>query len=177
MSAGGLALTAYAACGSLWVLAGVGVGLLIVGAVVWGLLVAAWRLPRLAYEDGWLLVYVLGRKPLRVPIDVVEVFFLGRGPALPRDECDERDASERDGREQGPQTANVVVRLADRAAEWHNRTVRPDVGKWSDGYIILRGAWCEPISHERLNELNRRLAEIHRQRRAAPAGDSSQRTT
>src|SRR5437016_13714119 len=35
--------------------------------------------PRLAYEDGDLLVFVVSREPVRVPIDVVEVFFVGQG--------------------------------------------------------------------------------------------------
>ena len=31
-----------------------------------------------------------------------------------------------------------------------------------DGYITLRGLWCEPLSHERVNTLNHRLAAAHR---------------
>ena len=40
------------------------------------------RLPRLGYQDGDLLVYLGSATPMRVPIDIVEVFFLGQGPAL-----------------------------------------------------------------------------------------------
>ena len=65
----------------------------------------------------------------------------------------------------GPRTANVVIRLADAARQWHDGELPPALGKWSEGYIVLRGTWCEPIGHERLNEINRRLAEVHRLRR------------
>jgi len=40
--------------------------------------------PRLAYRLGELLVYLGEREPIAVPIEVVEVFFLGRVPAICR---------------------------------------------------------------------------------------------
>ena len=43
------------------------------------------RLPRLAYEAGELLVFLDAARPVRVPIDVVECFFLGQGDSnLPK---------------------------------------------------------------------------------------------
>ena len=121
-----------------------------------GLALAMTR-PRLAYEDGGLLVYIDAYRPTRVPIEVVEVFFLGQGPSeLPR----------LAGRE--PETQNVVVRLAEAAAEWKHREVRPAIGQWCEGYITLRGSWCEPITRDLMQRLNRRLAEVQRERKAEP---------
>jgi hypothetical protein len=135
----------------------VGVLAAIAGLLLWILwsLCYASTLPRIAYQNGELLVYVEVHQPTRVPIDIVEVFFLGQGPSeLPKLR----------GRE--PETQNVIVRLAESATEWKHRDVRPAVGIWCEGYITLRGSWCEPITPEIMRRLNQRLAEIHRERKA-----------
>lgn len=128
-----------------------GAGLLVVGIFGAAWLIFAMRVPRLGYEDGELLVYLRSLTPLRVPIDVVECFFLGQGPARPAppDVC-------------VPKAANVIVRLAESATDYHAREVRSDLGIWNDGYITIRGMWCEPLSHERVNELNRKLSAAQR---------------
>jgi hypothetical protein len=111
-------------------------------------------LPRLAYCDGYLLVYLTSSTPARVPIEIVELFFLGQGSSL----VPQGDA--------GPtRTLTVVVRLAEAATTWHDRGVKPALGEWREGYIILRGTWCEPLSGPVVQQLNSRLAEIQRQRR------------
>lgn len=115
--------------------------------------------PRLAYEPDSLLVYFEPREPIRVPLEFVECFFLGQGASeLPKI----------DGVE--PETSNVIVRLAERAKDWHHRDVQPAIGHWCEGYITLRGAWCEPISGEALKQLNQRLAAAHREQKARQAG-------
>ena len=125
--------------------------------MVLGLLYALTR-PRIAYEPGELLVYVEMHRATRVPIEIVECFFLGQGPSeLPKI----------GGRE--PETANVVVRLAEAASEWKHREMRPAFGHWCEGYITIRGAWCEPIGRELMQRLNRRLAEVQRERRGEEA--------
>lgn len=134
-------------------------GLMMLASLAWWLPV-----PRLAYEPGELLVFI-DRQPVRVPIDVVEVFFLGQGPSLLPDLA---------GRE--PETSNVIVRLAESAVEWKHRDVNPRIAHWCEGYITLCGAWCEPIRPERLRTLNARLAAIHRERKsAAPASAGAER--
>ena len=42
-----------------------------------------WQLfrPRIAYHDGHVLFYLQARSPIAVPVQVVEAFFLGQGPA------------------------------------------------------------------------------------------------
>ena len=62
---------------------------------------------------------------------------------------------------------NVIVRLAESASDWKHRDVRPAIGHWCEGYITLRGSWCEPITPALMKRLNHRLAEVHRQRKAA----------
>lgn len=116
------------------------------------------RRPRLGYCSGELLVYLHAGKPIRMPIDVVEVFFLGQGPATGKDP---RNRSEHPG----IVAANVVVRLSEAATEWHRRDVNVALGVWQDGYITVRGLWCEPLNGEVLRRMNRRLVEIKRNRR------------
>lgn len=142
--------------------------LAVAGAIILGALYLAGNLlwlaaqPRLAQEAHELLVYFEPNRPIRVPLEIVECFFLGQGASeLPKI----------DGVE--PETSNVIVRLAERAKDWHHRDVKPALGHWCEGYITLRGAWCEPISGEALKQLNRRLADAHRRQKAAAQAASA----
>jgi hypothetical protein len=131
-------------------LQGVG-GLMLAGALA---LIAAlaWniRKPRLAYQDGELLLWLRSGPPIRVPVDIVECFLLGQAPSMLPDS--ERRNSE---------TSALVLRVADKASDWHRQEVKPQLGKWCEGYITIRGTWCEPLSIALVNRLNARLAEIH----------------
>lgn len=110
------------------------------------------RRPRLAYQDGELLVLLDQGQPRRVPIAVVECFFRGTGETLlPGVKGDV------------VKTSTIIVRLAEAAVDWHTRPSRPSLGVWADGYITLRGTWCEPITPELLRRLNKRLVEVHRE--------------
>ena len=134
--------------------------LFLAAAPLWmiGELVYAITRPRIGYEAGELLVYLEPARPTRVPIDIVEVFFLGQGPSeLPKLK----------GRE--PETQNVIIRLAESAVEWKHRDVRPSFGHWCEGYITIRGSWCEPITKDVMRQLNQRLSAVHQQRKAAAA--------
>jgi hypothetical protein len=133
------------------------VGLVLAGT---GLLAAAtflyhMRLPRLACEDDHLLVYLRSSTPERVPIELVECFFLGQG-ASPIRASDGPEA----------ETANIIIRLAERAAEWRDREVDPSLGEWRCGYITVRGTWCEPITPDLAKRLSERLVAAHRRQRA-----------
>lgn len=103
------------------------------------------RLPRIAYdsETREVLLYLPGPTPYRVPLDLVECFFLGSGitqmPGQPS-----RDV----------QTKNIVVRLAERAEDWHRRDLTLSIGKWCEGYITIRGLYCEPFDVETIKHLN-----------------------
>jgi hypothetical protein len=121
-----------------------------------GELLFALTRPRLAYEAGELCVFLEPTKPTRIPIEIVEVFFLGQGASeLPKLQGQE------------PQTQNVVIRLAESAVAWKQRDVRPSLGQWCEGYITIRGSWCEPITPGLMRRLNQRLAEVQRERKAA----------
>ncbi len=125
----------------------VALGFVTVLLLIWQL-----RRPRLAYSQGRLLVSLRSGPPLRVPIEVVECFWLGQAASLLPGRHHERT-----------ETAAVVIRLANSAAEWRHQEVKPQLGKWRDGYITIRGTWCEPLSIELINRLNQRLAELTRQ--------------
>jgi hypothetical protein len=138
---------------------GVQVALVVVtAAALWmvGELLYALRCPRVAYEEGELLVYLEPTRPTRLPVEIVECFFLGMGDS---------DLPPLEGAP--PKTQNVVIRLAERAEQWRARPVRPQFGHWCDGYITLRGTWCQPLTPQLLKELNHKLAQVHRQQRGS----------
>lgn len=115
-----------------------------------------WAIPRMARENNELLLFLGNRDPDRVPLEQVECFFLGQGPtALP---------AAMTGPAGGDvETVTIVVRLAEAAKDWHHRETRRELAHWCDGYITLRGTWCEPITGELVKALNHRLVEAHRQ--------------
>lgn len=114
------------------------------------------RRPRVAYQDGELLIYLSLGPPFRVPLEHVECFLMGQGPAyLPGTESD------------GAETVTVVVRLAEKATDYARRDVKPALGSWCDGHVTIRGTWCEPVNESVVKRLNRTLAETNRSRAAA----------
>lgn len=115
--------------------------------------------PRLGYRDGCLLVFLGARQPWSIPVQLVEVFFLGQAPT----------GMTWRSREQQPKTRAIVVRLAEAAKTWHERDVPPALGRWGDGYITVLGTWCEPIRGDVVQSLNHRLVAKHRELRAATA--------
>lgn len=121
-------------------------------AVVSGLLLlllaVQLRRPRLAYEPGYLLVYLRSWSPIRVPLEIVEGFLMGQGPSLLSGRQHEQT-----------ETVTLVIRLSDRAEEWSHLDVKPALGKWCDGYITIRGTWSEPLSVDLVNRLNVQLDE------------------
>lgn len=132
-------------------------GLLVAGSLFFAVGLFAWSLqPRLAYAEGELLVYLAPGAPVRVPANIVECFFVGQGPTLLA------DSAAADG-----ETTTVIVRLAESAQDWHHRDVLPALGHWCEGYITIRGTWCEPIDRSLLGRLNARLVEVHRELKRA----------
>jgi hypothetical protein len=85
-----------------------------------------------------------------VPVEIVEAFFLGQGPAhLPP--VDGKPA----------ESVNLIARLSQKAPEWAKVRVKPALGQWCEGYVTIRGTWCEPLDGEVIRRLNRRLRELH----------------
>jgi len=129
----------------------VGLTLLLLGGAWLFLAATSLRRPRLAYDAGVLHLYLGLGRPAKVPIEIVECFFLGSAASgLPGALGKARRAS------------TVVVRLAESAREWADREVDERLGQWNDGYIVIRGAWCEPLTRSRLEQLNRKLLEERR---------------
>jgi hypothetical protein len=106
------------------------------------------RHPRIAFRDGLVLFYVRVGQPIAVPVDIVESFFFGQGPAhLP-------------AVTKQPNTVNLIARLSQRHTEWARQKVRPALGSWCDGYVTIRGTWCEPLNSDLIRRINRRLKEV-----------------
>ncbi len=140
-----------------------GVACAVVGGLAAIVLVHFMLRPLVAYRHGRLLIYVRIGRPVVLPIEVVECFFLGEaGAALP-------------GRRAGStRVTTVVVRLSEAAGAWQRQPVNPLLGHWQDGYIIIRGTWCEPIDFDFVNGLNARLRELQIGARDRAAADASQ---
>jgi hypothetical protein len=126
-----------------------GAALVVFGLLLLAALAAQLRRPRLAYRDGQLLVGLRSGPPLGVPIEFVEGFLLGKAPSLLPGK-----------RHRHMDSAALVIRIADAATDWRFREVKPQLGAWCDGYITIRGTWCEPLTLALVNRLNQRLAEV-----------------
>jgi hypothetical protein len=132
--------------GIMW-LAGVSLGVVAVGFVLLALIARQLCLPRVAYEHGELRFNMTRGSSLHVPIEFVECFFFSASHGqIP-------------GRAQRAATLrNLVIRLSEKAVEYHDRPVMPSLGRWEDGYIVIHGAWCEPLSLDLVQKLNHQLA-------------------
>jgi hypothetical protein len=128
-----------------------GIVMLLAGGATVAALLLQLRKPRLAYCDRHLLVGLRSGAPIRVPIEFVECFWLGQAPSLLPGK-----------RHAHSETAAVVIRIAESAEAWHHQEVKPQLGKWCEGYVTIRGTWCEPLSIPLVNRLNQRLAEVSR---------------
>lgn len=105
--------------------------------------------PRIAYRQGHVLFYLKSARPFEVPVKTVEAFFQGQGPAhLPSD------------KQYQTKSVNLVARLSQKFPDWQHREVKPALGSWDEGYVTIRGTWCEPITLEVIRRLNRRLKEV-----------------
>ncbi len=108
---------------------GVLVGLGVVLAI---LILRTGRLPRIIWRESQVDFYLPGPQPISVPLEFVECFFLGSGvTTMP-------GSSTRD-----VQTRNLVVRIAERATDWQHRELPLHLGKWCEGYLTIRGLYCE----------------------------------
>ena len=132
----------------------VGLGMMSVGITLAAGLIGQMRRPRIAYCDGQVLFDLRSSSPIAVPVEHVEAFFLGQGPlALP-------------GAAQEGATMNLVARISQRAPEWSHQEVKPALGRWCDGYVTIRGTWCEPLHGELIRRLNHRLREVSEEQKS-----------
>ena len=135
----------------------------VLGGLSVALLGVALRQPRIAFDGAALWFHIDGRAPVRVPLEAVEAFLGGRSESLASHARIQK-------------TYAVVVRFADRFPEFHAHPIRHAMGTWQDGYLSIRGLWCEPISAELIKSLNRKLNEAKRRIRQASEGTPAERT-
>lgn len=152
--AGAAAMAVAAVCGlSLWI---VGAILAVTVFVVANVAIATWVVsrPRLTRAGLFLEVRLAPGQFQRVPLEVIECIFRGS------------DAIVRPGEETDAarfRVGTLVVRLAERATQWHHRyTFRP-WGTWEDGHIVIDGRWCEPLSIDTVRAVATRLLEAKRE--------------
>jgi hypothetical protein len=136
--------------------------LALVGVSLAGLLQ---RAARIGFDGRHVLLYIRPGAPQALPLDVVEVFFLGQG-----------EGATGDHHPTGPplETANVVVRIAERAHEYQQGSAAKLLAHWCGGYITIYGTWCQPLDAAAIIELNRKLTQAKRAARqeAPPASQA-----
>ena len=123
--------------------------MVVIGLFNVAILMLQLREPRIAYQAGNVLFYLVSGQPIAVPVKVVEAFFLGQGPTMLPGTEKHHDS-----------TVNLVARLSQRETSWAERDVKPALGRWCEGYVTIRGTWCEPLNGELIRRLNRRLREV-----------------
>jgi hypothetical protein len=109
--------------------------------------------PRISYRNGKVLFHLKAGGPIGIPVDVVEAFFLGQGLAMLPGWSTSAEETE---------TVNLIARLSERAPQWRQMEIKPALGRWEDGYVVMRGTWCEPLTGDLIRRLNRRLGEANR---------------
>ena len=138
-----------------WAVAGGGVGAV---AVLAALGSVAGR-SRLARVGDSLEVRLSPAAVERVPLAAVECIFRGTEPLAASGDEQPRF-----------RVGTLVVRFAERAAEWRTRPTFRPWGSWNDGHAVIDGRWCEPLSRETVERIAAALLEAKRQ--AAPGSDA-----
>ncbi len=132
----------------------VGVALTLLAVFPAALALWLMRRPLLAYQSGEMLVYLRQTTPVRVPIEIVEGFLLGK-----------QEVEFRKGRRL--EVSALAIRLAEKATDWAKVEILTFYGRWCGGYINIVGTRTEPLSLELVNRLNHRLAEVQKENAAA----------
>jgi hypothetical protein len=122
----------------------------IVGVLAW----AAAR-PRLQRVGRCLRVRLSPTAVEDVPLDAVECFFQGSNPI-------DRSGEPTCGDHATLRVNTLVMRLAERAADFSKRATFTPWGTWDDGYVVFDGRWCEPLSADLARRLSRHLLDAKR---------------
>ncbi|MEZ6073349.1 MAG: hypothetical protein R3C10_24515 [Pirellulales bacterium] len=121
-------------------------GLMLVAGALHGML-----RPRIMRQGKVVRVATGPLRSVDLPLESVEGFLLGQGrvvlPLLG---------------EQSARCHNLVMRLAERATDLQRGDVSPWLGEWADGYLTIRGTWCEPLDADLVTRLNAQLAGANR---------------
>ena len=121
----------------------IALGVVLAGYACW-LLWQIW-VPRVAVGDRQLRLHLTPGSAICVPIEHVECFLLGQGPAnLGKGKTE---------------TATLSIRIAERATEYQQRWVLPMIASWCNGYVTIRGTWTEPLTVDLIRKLNCQLTQ------------------
>jgi hypothetical protein len=120
-----------------------------------GMLAFAAARPRLQRVGGCLRIRLSPTAAADVPLDAVECFFQGSNPIA-------RSGEPTCGDHAAFRVNTLVMRLAERAADYSKRETFTPWGTWDDGYVVFDGRWCEPLSAELAKQLGRRLVDAKR---------------
>jgi len=120
-----------------------------------GTLAAAAARPRLERVGGCLRVRLSPTAVEDVPLDAIECFFQGSNPI-------DRGGEPTCGDHAVFRVNTLVMRLAERAADFSKRATFTPWGTWDDGYVVFDGRWCEPLSADLARRLSRQLVEAKR---------------
>jgi hypothetical protein len=123
-------------------------------ASIVGLAVVAAR-PRLERVGDALRIRLSPTAVQEVPLAAVECFFPGSQPLA-------RDGTPTCGDHAAFRVNTLVMRLAERAADYQQRATFTPWGTWDDGYVVFDGRWCEPLSAELSRQLSRQLLDARR---------------
>lgn len=134
-------------------------------AVAVALLAGAAAGMRLGRRGSVLLLRLAPWRTEAVPLGIVECVFPGSQPL-------DGDGAGGDSAAEPPPTRRVgtlVIRFAERAAEWRERPTFAAWGSWRDGHAIVDGRWCEPLTADVSRAIGQRLLEAKREAAAESA--------
>jgi hypothetical protein len=157
-----------------WVVAtvaGSGVACLLLAA---GCVAAAAR-PRLVRRGPVIRVCLAPLTSYDLPLDAVECVFPGSSSLAAAAEASPEDAP--DDATAGRRVNTLVMRLAERADAWRSRPTLSQWGRWNDGYIVLDGRWCEPLSPAFARDLSQRLLDAKRETGGVAGGPATPHDT
>jgi hypothetical protein len=104
------------------------------------------NLPRLAFDGRSLLMRIRNGSPIRVPIELVEAFLIGKGPAYLTGKDDYKT-----------EARTLIIRISERAPEFEKLETNLRLAAWCGHYVTIRGTFTEPLDVEVVNRLNQRL--------------------
>lgn len=159
LAASGVAAAAFiTGWGTTWGTIAFALAAAVVMLVVPGLFFVACQ-PRISSDGRTVKLGVRFGLPVAVPIEFVEAFLLGKGPTYLPGYDDYRT-----------EATTLIVKLADRAAEFEKLETNLRIAAWCGHYVTFRGTWTEPLSVELVNRLNERL---HAAQQAVAVGRSA----
>ena len=130
-------------------------------ALTIGTLARAAARPRLQRVGDCLRIRLSPTAVHDLPLEVVECFFQGSNPIA-------RSGEPTCGDHAAFRVNTLVMRLAERAADFSKRQTFTPWGTWDDGYVVFDGRWCEPLSAELARRLSRSLVDAKRAGAASP---------